>query len=497
MDKKLAIIGAGPAGIVAAKFLRSEGLEPVIFEQSDRVGGQWHLDNSLSSIWPAMPTNTSRILTRFSDLDYPDDTPVFPSAEQVNAYLEHYVNQFDLDRCLRLDTCVEHLGRTPSGEWSLQFLGPDGESGEEIFSNVIIACGRFNKPSIAPVPGLRIDGEQHIHAADYNGPEIFRGKRMLVAGSAISALEIASDLAMNGAASVVSVNRGQRYIIGKQYQGVPTDHLHFCLYEAFLGEQLSPEINARRMKDFVLESMGNPADHGAPAPRDDPRAAGFTKAEHFLELLAAGRIEIRAWPQRIAGGEVYFPDGTTQAIDHVILATGYRLDLPFLESSAAAALSLDDDHIALYGHTFHPDLPGLAVLGFYNQVGPYFPVLELQARWAAYTISGRIEAPSRAEMQAGLSDFYDSWDKPQKIPMHQLALQFARPMGVLPNPADWPAQEQELLFGPLSATLFRVSGPDALPDALRVLQREAREFGMLDYQAFDGEELEYLERLQS
>ena len=41
-----------------------------------------------------------------------------------------------------------------------------------------------------------------VHSAQYGGADAYRGKSVLVAGYSISALEIASDLAMSGAAKV-------------------------------------------------------------------------------------------------------------------------------------------------------------------------------------------------------------------------------------------------------------------------------------------------------
>lgn len=68
-----------------------------------------------------------------------------------------------------------------------------------------------------------------------------------------------------------------------------------------------------------------------------------------------------------------------------------------------AALAPDVDQADLYHHTFHPDLPGFALVGVYHQSGPYFPTLELQARWVAYTWSGRRPAPTDAAMTAQIA----------------------------------------------------------------------------------------------
>ena len=60
----IAIIGAGPAGLAAAKYLIQHGFNPTIFEQGDSVGGQWSGGAAHSGVWPSMRTNTSRLMTK-------------------------------------------------------------------------------------------------------------------------------------------------------------------------------------------------------------------------------------------------------------------------------------------------------------------------------------------------------------------------------------------------------------------------------------------------
>src|ERR1700724_3062191 len=111
-------------------------------------------------------------------------------------------------------------------------------------SVVFGASGLFNKPSIPRVPGLEsFSGSGGvIHSFHYKEPASFRGKRVLVAGCAISALEVASDLAMLGAKRVVSTFRRQRYVIQKLVAGVPSDALAFTRFAALNGEVTPAEI---------------------------------------------------------------------------------------------------------------------------------------------------------------------------------------------------------------------------------------------------------------
>ena len=90
--ERVAVIGAGPGGLVAARYLQSEGFEPVIFEQGERIGGQWSADPGHSGVWPGMRTNTSRINTSFSDLPHDTASPTYPTNEAMGDYLQRYAD---------------------------------------------------------------------------------------------------------------------------------------------------------------------------------------------------------------------------------------------------------------------------------------------------------------------------------------------------------------------------------------------------------------------
>lgn len=54
MKGTVAVIGAGPGGIVAARWLLAQGFDPTIFEQGPMLGGQRTRLPGLSGVWPAM-----------------------------------------------------------------------------------------------------------------------------------------------------------------------------------------------------------------------------------------------------------------------------------------------------------------------------------------------------------------------------------------------------------------------------------------------------------
>src|ERR671932_768479 len=92
------VIGAGSSGIAAAKKLRDAGLDTVVFEKSDRVGGNWVFGNRnrMSSAYRSLHINTSRDRMEYADFPMPDDYPDFPHHSQIAAYFDSYVDHFDV-----------------------------------------------------------------------------------------------------------------------------------------------------------------------------------------------------------------------------------------------------------------------------------------------------------------------------------------------------------------------------------------------------------------
>ena len=329
---KVAIIGAGPAGLVSARYLKSEGFEPVIFDRGRSVGGQWSGDPRCSSVWPSMRTNTTRILTAFSDFPHAPGTHVYPRNQDVLAYLTRYAETHGLMPQVRTETAVERI-RRENGLWTIESRAAEGPTVRETFTHVVLATGRYQKPFMPDVPGLAsFSGESGaIHTKAYKDPERYRGKRVLVAGCAISALEVASDLAMLGAARVLTTNRKQRYILPKLCAGVPTDHTAFSRFGGLAAEHFPLDAVATAFKAFVLRIAGNPEQFGAPRPADNILEAGVSLCQHYLPLVAEGRITIKPWMAGVSGQRVTFADGTEEEVDALICGTGYVFDWDLLD----------------------------------------------------------------------------------------------------------------------------------------------------------------------
>lgn len=474
--KNVAIIGAGPSGLAAARWLKANGFHPDIFESHSDIGGQWNNTNPKSGVWPQMRTNTYLSTTHFSDLDYPDGTAIFPRNQEVLQHLNDFAQLFNLKDHLHTGMTLTRLTRRDMG-YRLTFGGPDGTKVVDT-SHVVIATGRYNKPIIPDVPGLdSFSGRLGAtHAFRYKDPDLYRNARVIVAGGAISALEVASDLAMLGAASVHVAQRRQRYVMPKMVRGVPFEYYGFTYGDAARPAPTDPDTARAEMLEFALAYGGDPARYGAPAPDPDPLKAGFTGSQHYLNLVAEDRLRPTPWIAQIEGQMVTFTDGTKTEADAILFGTGFDLDLSFLDHDIANTLEVSRKGLTLSDFTLHPDLPGLAFLGLFAQNGGYFPVIEAQARYLAYCWSGQINCDT-AHLRSGVNACRIEKHHADYQNQHQMALRFARLSGTDPQGQIDAALMNQVEQSATTTVMYRLAGPDSLVNARARFEKSFERYG--------------------
>jgi dimethylaniline monooxygenase (N-oxide forming) len=140
-----------------------------------------------------------------------------------------------------------------------------------------------------------------------------------------------------------------------------------------------------------------------------------------------------------------------------VCATGYDVAIPYLEDDVWAVLGTD---LGLYQRTLHPDLPGFGFLGQFLAQGPYFALLELQARWIVAIWAGDVAPPEEAHMRLTIAE-----PRPPLDAHNALATTLADELGVAPDLCSRPELTEALLFGPLLPPRYRFDGPGASRDA--------------------------------
>ncbi|KAK8693429.1 hypothetical protein V6N13_071013 [Hibiscus sabdariffa] len=369
---KVAVIGAGTAGLVTARELQREGHRVTVFEKADRVGGIWLYNPRVetdplgldpnreivhSSLYKSLRVNVPRQTMSF--LDYPfdkkgGDPRTFPGHEEVLRFLEDFARDFGLMELIRFghEVVRVELFDEVTHQWVVETRTRDTnsawESKEEVFEAVVICNGNFSEPIVAEFPGRDIWPGLQVHSHNYRTPEPFENKVVVLIGNGPSAVDILKEISP----------------LAKQ----------------------------------VHQAVRTPS----------------------FQLIRGG-IYDNAWQHSMIehahkDGKVEFQDGTSVHADVIIHCTGYKYHYPFLKSNGI--VTVDDNRVGpLYKHVFPPSLaPRLSFVGLNYRV-VIFKVMELQAKWVAKVLSGTVELPSQEAMASSVEELYSKMEK-TGLPKH-------------------------------------------------------------------------------
>ncbi|MEU8592050.1 NAD(P)-binding domain-containing protein [Streptomyces sp. NPDC048664] len=315
----VAVIGGGQSGLATAHALRLHGLRPVVLEASDRAAGSWpHYYDSLTLFSPARYSSLPGMPFPGADRDR------YPHRDEVVAYLTAYADRLAAE--IRTNCRVIAVRRT-GGILTLELEG----GGRLSARAVVAASGTFGRPHRPVLPGLQEFTGQVLHAADYRGPAPFSGRRVVVVGAGNSAVQIAAELAATARVTLATgapVKFAAQRILGRD--------LHFWTTRTGLDTAPLGRLLSRPPTQPVL---------------DDGR---------YRAALAAGRPDRRPLFTGADGAKLVWPGEGREDVDAIVLATGYRPDLPYLAGLDSA---LDADGNPWHREGLATGVPGLAFVG--------------------------------------------------------------------------------------------------------------------------------------
>ncbi len=480
-NNKVAIIGAGLAGISAARYLKSQGFIPTVLESHNDVGGQWNRHNANSGVWSDMRTNTSRFTTKLSDVQYPEDVSVFPRNGEVLDMIKNMISLNNLGDHIKTCCRVSSLSKDENDGYDIVWE-QNGTSNKAHFDKVVVATGRYNKPTIPEIEGLEsFSGELgYKHTFYYKGTNEYLGKTVVACGGSISGLEIACDLAMVETKQVLVSQRMQRWMVEKMINGIPYEYMAFTR-ELGMSIRTMPKSKLLALfVDFMKQFGGDPVTYGAPAAPQILTKAKLTVNNNFLQLVAEDRIQAHPWIERVDGRKITFADGSNAYADAILFGTGFELNLPFLSDEIANVLNITNKGLDLAEFTFHPDLPNLAFMGLWEQLGPYSVPLEQQARWIAYSWGGAVEAPTEAWLRDKLKECQEQDYHSDYRYQNELAPLFAALAGCDPANFDDPVLQKILPKSAVTGEMFRIVGTDSDPKARDRLIQDFKTFAPLN-----------------
>jgi len=371
------IIGAGASGIAAAKALQEREIPFDCFEKRDRVGGIWAIADGedTSAAYRSLRINTSKKVTRFSDLPLADGLPDFPPRGDVDLYLNCYVDRHCLRDQITFGTGVERARLLEGGAWEVTLA-----SGETRHYDWLVVANGHNERPRWPLPA--IPGEfagRQIHSHEYLDPTPMRGQRVVVVGLGNTAVDVAVECSYVADRLILSCRRGA-HVIPRYVLGRPADQYPDSPWLPFRLRRVSQGLVRRLL-------LGAPGAHGLPVPDHRFGQASPTISGSLLPCLAEGRILARGELVRLDGEHVVFADGTRERVDVIVYCTGYEIDFPFFGSSLEEEVR---SALPLYLRMFAPGLRQAAFVGLVQQWGALFPIAEAQAEFIADLMLGEL-----------------------------------------------------------------------------------------------------------
>ncbi|MEZ5816059.1 MAG: NAD(P)-binding domain-containing protein [Hyphomicrobiaceae bacterium] len=392
--KSVGIVGAGAAGLCGAKHMLEEGLDVTVYEIGSNVGGMWvyQNDNGRSSAYKTLHINTARDLTNFSDLRFDSSVPPFPSHWDMARYLKDYADRFGVTQHVRFNTTITNVRPADGNSEARPKWRLETDKGEVIEHDcVLLATGHLTKPLEVAAFRDTFTGE-YLHSHYYREPAQFVGKRVCIVGVGNSALDIASDLAMTSE-RVVLVARSNALIIPKLVFGRP----FWDAVKPFYKPWVPSWVRNRVLKTLVYMVQGDMAALGFPPTAKRVHA---TSNANIVNHIKYKRVLVENGIERIDGKRVTFTDGRSEEFDTLIAATGYVIDLDFLDKRIVEER---DNGLDLYMRIVPPDWRGLYFLAYFNSDTALNWICEGQARWLREHEMGRARLPSRDEMMQSIA----------------------------------------------------------------------------------------------
>ena len=348
MNKRVAVIGAGPSGLAQLRSFQSAAEkgadipEVVCFERQDDWGGIWnytwrtgtdeHGEPVHCSMYRYLWSNGPKECLEFADYTFEEHfgRPIgsYPPRAVLWDYIKGRVVKAGVRDWIRFRTPVRWVEyNEDKGNFSVtvQNLVEDHSYTEE-FDHVIVASGHFSTPNVPTFEGLETFNGRVMHAHDFRDALEFKDKNLLLIGTSYSAEDIGSQCYKYGAKSITCSHR--------------------------------------------------------------TGPMGFHWPDNFEEVPLLTKVDKNTCT---------FKDGSSKQIDAIIMCTGYLHHFPFLPDELRLQTGNRMWTLDLYKGVFWEANPKLMYLGMQDQFYT-FNMFDAQAWYARDYVLGRISLPSKEEM---------------------------------------------------------------------------------------------------
>ncbi|MFW0795296.1 NAD(P)/FAD-dependent oxidoreductase [Gordonia sp. CPCC 205515] len=424
------VIGAGVAGMLMSVRLAQMGIDHIVLEKNDNVGGSWWENR-----YPGAGVDTPSYLYSISGFEH-DWSTHFGKRDEVLAYMQAYADEHQIRDRIRFGIEVDTADYDEATQqWTVDVRDRKGTRQTLRARLLISAVGLLNRPKVPDLPGHDTFTGPIFHSAqwpaDLDEPGALDGKRVAIIGSGASAMQIGPAIA-DKVKSLKIFQRSPQWIApNDDYFAAVGDDVHWLMnhvpgyrewYRARLSWIFNDKVHPTLQvdPDWPEETASiNAANHGHRGfyvrylrdqlgDRDDlielstPNYPPFGKRmlldNGWYAMLRRDNVELV--PRAVRGVTptgLVADDGTERDVDVVIFATGFHSDrflypMQVRGRSGRSTVEAWGDHDAYaYLGITAPDFPNLFILTGPNTAlghgGSFITILECQVRYVADAIS--------------------------------------------------------------------------------------------------------------
>lgn len=337
---KIAVIGAGAAGLAAIKHAIEMNCEVIGFEQTDKVGGTWVYTPQIgknefgvdihSSMYTGLLTNLPIETMGYPNEPFPTNPSSFVSSDVVLSYFESFADKYKLCdhiKFLHQVVRVRPLSQDCQGGWEVIVRDVSIGTYETYTVDAVLVCnGHFHSGFIPKYEGANIFQGKQMHSHNYRSPEVFKDEIILVIGGNFSAVDVVQQTAPHARSVIWS------------------HHLKYEPNVLLFGQ------NVTRKPDLL----------------------------------------------KLGENNAVFVDNSTAPITTIIYCTGYEFKFPFL--SVDCGVSSCDGYVRpLFKHCLNINRPTMGFIGLPNLVCPN-QLFSLQSRFCLSFMTGRKALPTKEQM---------------------------------------------------------------------------------------------------
>lgn len=383
---RVAVIGAGMSGILAAIKLREAGITDLaIYEKADRLGGTWR-DNT----YPGLSCDVPSHLYTYSFEPNPDWSHRFSPGAEIQAYFERVAAKYDVEPLINYNAEVARAAYE-DGKWRLEIK--DGRT--DIVDILITATGVLHHPVYPRIDGLDSFAGACFHSARWDHDVSLAGKRVGIIGTGSTGVQILPAI-VDEVASISLFQRTPQWILPlpnpehseeekAAFRRSPellratyldlAERFQNTFARAVVGDSAQMQRIAHACRANLDENVSDPELRRKLTPDYQVACKRLIMSDQFYPAIQKPNAHlVTETITRIEPAGVRTADGRLHELDVLVLATGFdghRFMRP-MQIVGRDGRTLDDawaDANEAYRSVAVPGFPN-----FFTMVGPNSPI---------------------------------------------------------------------------------------------------------------------------